>query len=78
MKKVRISCEFLRKIPHWIFNNYRKFGNFDIESDIQNTTFSEKMRIINKMVNGNSDEKTQKVEITEDRLYHCETVEDYE
>ena len=26
-----------------MFNNYRKFGKFDIGSDIQNTTFSEKL-----------------------------------
>ena len=26
-----------------MFNNYRKFGKFDIGSDIQNATFSEKL-----------------------------------
>ena len=36
------------------------------------------MRIINKMVNGNSEEETQKIEHTEEHHYHCDTVEDYE
>ena len=39
---------------------------------------TEKMRIINKMANGNEEEESQDVEITEERLYHCETIEDYE
>jgi adenine deaminase len=46
--------------------------------ELMKRDLKEKMRIINKMVNGNSDEETQKVEITEDLLYHCETMEDYE
>jgi hypothetical protein len=46
--------------------------------ELMKRDLEEKMRIINKMVNGNSDEETQKVEKTEDHLYHCETVEDYE
>ena len=35
----------------------------------------EKMRIINKMINGNTDEKSQKVEFVEERYYHCNTIE---
>ena len=46
--------------------------------ELMKRDLKEKMRIINKMVNKNSDEETQKVEKTEDHLYHCETVEDYE
>ena len=46
--------------------------------ELMKRDLKEKMRIINKMVNRNSDEETQKVEKTEDHLYHCETVEDYE
>ena len=36
------------------------------------------MRIINKMVNGNTDEEKQKVVPTIDKHYHCETIENYE
>ena len=46
--------------------------------ELMKRDLKEKMRIINKMVNGNSDEETQKVEITEDHHYHCDTIEDYE
>ena len=38
----------------------------------------EKMRIINKMESENVEEEGQKVEITHNKLYHCETIEDYE
>ncbi|MGY8989907.1 MAG: hypothetical protein ACKVJA_06580, partial [Flavobacteriales bacterium] len=46
--------------------------------ELMKRDLKEKMRIINKMANKNSDEETQKVERTEDLLYHCDTVEDYE
>jgi len=53
---------------------------FDITKNLElmKRDLKEKMRIINKMVNGNSDEETQKVEQTEEHHYHCDTVEDYE
>ena len=53
---------------------------FDITKNMElmKRDLKEKMRIINKMVNGNSEEETQKVEHTEEHHYHCDTVEDYE
>ena len=53
---------------------------FDITKNLElmKRDLKEKMRIINKMVNGNSEEETQKVEHTEEHHYHCDTVEDYE
>ena len=53
---------------------------FDINKNIEvmERDLKEKMRIINKMVNGNLEEKTQKVEHTEEHHYHCDTIEDYE
>jgi hypothetical protein len=53
---------------------------FDITKNMElmKRDLKEKMRIINKMVNGNSEEETQKIEHTEEHHYHCDTVEDYE
>ena len=53
---------------------------FDITKNMElmKRDLKEKMRIINKMVNGNSEEETQKVEHIEEHHYHCDTVEDYE
>ena len=41
--KSRISCEFFRHFLLRIFNISRKIAKFDIESDIQNARFSEKL-----------------------------------
>ncbi|MBT3418009.1 MAG: amidohydrolase family protein, partial [Flavobacteriales bacterium] len=53
---------------------------FDITKnrELMKRDLKEKMRIITKMVNGDSEEETQKVEQTEEPHYHCDTIEDYE
>ncbi|MBT6013429.1 MAG: amidohydrolase family protein, partial [Flavobacteriales bacterium] len=53
---------------------------FDITKNMElmKRDLKEKMRIITKMVNGDSEEETQKVEQTEEPHYHCDTIEDYE
>ena len=53
---------------------------FDITKNLElmKRDLKEKMRIINKMVNGNTDEEKQKVVPTIDKHYHCETIENYE
>ena len=50
---------------------------FDIDKNekLMERDIKEKMRIINKMINGNTDEKSQKVEFVEERYYHCNTIE---
>ena len=53
---------------------------FDITKNMElmKRDLKEKMRIITKMVNGDSEEETQKVEQAEEPHYHCDTIEDYE
>ena len=44
--------------------------------ELMNRDLNEKMRIINKMINGSSlDEKSQKIEYNEESYYHCNTIE---
>ena len=47
----------------------------DKNEKLMERDIKEKMRIINKMINGNTDEKSQKVEFVEERYYHCNTIE---
>ena len=50
---------------------------FDKEKNekLMERDIKEKMRIINKMINGNTDQKSQKVEFVEEQYYHCNTIE---
>ena len=43
--------------------------------ELMDRDLKEKMRIINKMINGNTDEKSQKVELEEEKYYHCNSIE---
>ena len=36
------------------------------------------MRIINKMSINDIEEESQEIEITQEKIYHCETIEEYE
>ena len=47
----------------------------DKNEKLMERDIKEKMRIINKMINGNPEDKSQKVEFVEEQYYHCNTIE---
>ena len=54
------------------------FFSADKNLRLMERDLKEKMRIINKMGNSKDMEKTQKIKIDQEKIYHCETIEDYE
>ena len=78
----RRGCSNLERNPLSVYTKVeqtyvdgRLLFDKDKNEKLMERDIKEKMRIINKMINGNTDEKSQKVEFVEEQYYHCNTIE---